>query len=161
MSFVRTLSLSVASVICLGVLTACAARAEQATLDRMITMTPDELEWFEPASLPAGAEMTVIEGPMDEDRPFTARIRFPAGYELPAHWHPAVERVTVLEGTFNMGMGDELDRTQTQPLGPGAVKMIPIGMRHFAWTDEETVIQLHGHGPWGIVYVDPANDPRS
>ena len=33
-------------------------------------------------------------------------------------------------------------------------------MRHFAWTTEETIIQLHGTGPWGINYVNPKDDPR-
>ena len=25
----------------------------------------------------------------------------------------------------------------------------------------DVVIQLHGTGPWGITYIDPADDPRS
>ena len=31
---------------------------------------------------------------------------------------------------------------------------------HFAWTTEETIVQLNGVGPWGITYVNPADDPR-
>jgi hypothetical protein len=31
----------------------------------------------------------------------------------------------------------------------------------FGYTEEETVIQLHGTGPWGIQYLDPADDPRN
>jgi len=33
-------------------------------------------------------------------------------------------------------------------------------MKHFAWAKGETVIQLHGIGPWKIEYVSPADDPR-
>jgi hypothetical protein len=29
------------------------------------------------------------------------------------------------------------------------------------WTaDEETVVQLIATGPWGITYINPADDPR-
>jgi hypothetical protein len=31
---------------------------------------------------------------------------------------------------------------------------------HFAWTKGETVVQLHGTGPWGITYVNEMDDPR-
>src|SRR5512134_1587027 len=78
---------------------------------RMIT--PSELKWADVPSLPPGAKIAVIEGSMNEAVPFTVRIRLPANYKLPAHWHPAVERVTVLSGIFNMGVGDELDPQKT------------------------------------------------
>src|SRR5215831_144675 len=74
---------------------------------RMIS--PDDLKWGDIPSLPPGAKIAVIEGPPNEAVPFTFRLRFPAGYQIPAHWHPAVERVTVLSGTFYMGLGDKLD----------------------------------------------------
>jgi hypothetical protein len=37
---------------------------------------------------------------------------------------------------------------------------MPAGMRHFARTQGETIVQLHGVGPWGITYVNPSDDPR-
>src|SRR5262249_52278264 len=36
----------------------------------------------------------------------------------------------------------------------------PAGMRHYVWVEGETVIQLHGTGPWSLTYVNPADDPR-
>jgi hypothetical protein len=33
-------------------------------------------------------------------------------------------------------------------------------MHHFGMAKGQTVIELHGVGPWGITYVDPADDPR-
>ena len=59
-----------------------------------------------------------------------------------------------------MGMGDKLDRQKTQPLGPGGLMIIQPKTSHFAWTKEETIVQLNGTGPWGITYVNPADDPR-
>ena len=57
---------------------------------------PADLKWQEVPSLPKGAMIAVIEGPMDQAVPFTARLKVPANYKIPPHWHPAVERVTVL-----------------------------------------------------------------
>jgi uncharacterized RmlC-like cupin family protein len=98
---------------------------------------------------------------MNEAVPFTVRLRFPANYKIPAHWHPAVERVTVLSGTFHMGVGDKLDPQNATPLIPGSIAIIQPKTNHFAWTKEETVVQLNGVGPWGITYVNPKDDPRT
>lgn len=122
---------------------------------------PDKLNWAAVPSLPKGAQLAVIEGPMNEAVPFTVRLKFPANYRIPPHWHPAVERVTVLSGTFNMGAGDSFDNSKTQALNAGAIAIMPAQSRHFAWTASETVVQLHGTGPWGITYVNPADDPRT
>src|SRR5712664_3729915 len=70
-------------------------------------VSPHDLNWSDVPSLPAGAKIAVIEGPMSEPVAFTVRLKFPANYQIPAHSHPAVERVTVLSGTFNMGVGDK------------------------------------------------------
>lgn len=121
---------------------------------------PADLKWTNVPSLPPGAKIAVIEGKMSEAQPFTVRLRFPANYRIPAHWHPAVERVTVLSGTFNMGTGDKLDEAKTMPLAVGSIAIMQPKTNHFAFTREETVVQLHGVGPWGITYVNDADDPR-
>src|SRR5437667_377348 len=72
-------------------------------------VSPSDLKWNDVPSLPPGAKIAVIEGPMSEPVPFTVRLKFPANYQISAHWHPAVERVTVLTGTFHMGTGDKPD----------------------------------------------------
>lgn len=126
-----------------------------------VMITPRELKWSDVPSLPPGAKIAVIEGPMNEAVQFTVRIRFPPNYQLPAHWHPAVERVTVLSGTFNMGVGDKLDMQKTTALTPGSIAIMQPKTNHFAWTKEETTVQLNGAGPWGITYVNPKDDPRT
>ena len=123
-------------------------------------VTPGQLKWADVPSLPAGAKIAVIEGPLNEAVPFTFRLRLPANYRIPGHWHPAVERVTVLSGVFNMGTGDTLDPQRTTPLGPGSIAIMQPKTNHFAWTAEETIVQLNGTGPWGITYVNPSDDPR-
>lgn len=121
---------------------------------------PDDLKWADVPSLPPGAKIAVIEGPMNEAVPFTIRLKFPKDYAIPAHSHPAIERVTVLSGTFHMGTGDKLDKAKTVALTPGALGIMMPGTNHFAWTAEETIVQLNGNGPWGINYVDAKDDPR-
>lgn len=121
---------------------------------------PDELKWADVGSLPPGAKLAVIEGPMDQAVPFTVRLKMPANYQVPAHSHPAIEHVTVLSGSFYMGLGDKLDKSKSKKLSVGSVGIMQPKTNHFAWTKNETVIQLHGVGPWGINYVNPKDDPR-
>ena len=135
------------------VLLPAAAAWAQSGEHRMIRSA--DLKWEPVPSLPKGALIAVIEGPMNEAVPFTVRIKVPANYRIPAHWHPAVERVTVIAGEFHMGTGDKFDETKTHPLAPGDMMVMQTKTNHFAWTKVETVVQLHGTGPWGITYVNP------
>src|SRR5215216_3412093 len=98
--------------------------------------TPDELKWTDLPSLPAGAKLAVIEGPLNEAVPFTFRLKLPANYQIPAHWHPAIERVTVLSGTLNMGVGDTFDQAKTKALPAGSISIMEPKMNHFGWTGE-------------------------
>ena len=150
--------LYVVFVVIIGSLLAISASWAQMSAHRMVTSK--DLKWDDVPSLPPGAKIAVIEGPMSEAVPFTIRLKFPANYNIPAHWHPAVERVTVLSGTFNMGVGDKLDPQKTMPLGPGDMMIMQPQTNHFAWTKEEVVVQLNGTGPWGITYINPADDSR-
>lgn len=113
-----------------------------------------------PASLESGAEVAVLEGNPAEPGIFTMRVRMPDGFRIAPHWHPEVERVTVLSGTFHPGAGDILDRQVATPMGPGSYTAMQPGMRHFAIAEGETLIQLTSVGPWEIVYVRQEDDPR-
>ncbi|MGH6639320.1 MAG: cupin domain-containing protein [Polaromonas sp.] len=128
--------------------------------DGHVMVVPADLKWTDVSSLPPGAKLAVIEGPMNEAVPFTVRLKFPAGYQIPAHWHPAIEHVTVISGAINMGTGDKLDPAKTMPLAVGSVAIMQPKTNHFVWAKEEAIVQIHGVGPWGITYVNPADDPR-
>ena len=121
---------------------------------------PEALKWGPaPPNLPKGAQIAVLSGDPSKEQPFVIRLRMPANYEIPAHHHPTTENVTVLSGDFRAGMGDKLDRTKTQSLGPGAFAALPASMNHFAWAASDTIVQVHGQGPFATIYVDPADDP--
>lgn len=131
------------------------------TLDKHIMISPGEVQWLDgPPSLPPGAKFAVIEGDAKKEGLFTMRIKMPAGYVVPAHWHPVDEHVTVISGTFKMGMGDKFDRKDLMPMPPGTFAVMPVKTIHFAAADEECIIQVHAMGPWAITYVNPADDPR-
>lgn len=126
-----------------------------------VLVTPGDLTWQEgPPSLPQGAQFAVVEGDPKKEGLFTMRVKLPAHYRVPAHWHPADEHVTVISGTFHMGTGDVLDTAQGKALPVGSFALMPAQMHHFAWTTDEAIIQLHGTGPWQINYINPADDPR-
>ena len=114
-----------------------------------------------PPFFPAGAEMAVLNGDPSQTELITLRLKFPAGYEIPAHWHPTQEDVTVLSGSLNVGMGDALDKDASTALTPGGFVALPAEMNHYVWTDEATVVQVHLNGPFEITYVDPQQDPRN
>lgn len=125
-------------------------------------INPDTLKWAPgPNSLPAGAEVVVLDGDMSKKgSQFTIRLRVPDGYKVPPHFHPADEHVTVLSGTFYMGMGDKFDESTAMEMKVGGFHSIPKGVHHYGFFRGQTIIQLHGVGPWGITYVNPADDPR-
>ena len=121
------------------------------TAEQVMRLTPAELTWAAgPPMLPLGARMAVIEGSFSKPGPFTVRLKFPANYRIPPHWHPVRVTVTVISGTFNMGFGDELDTGKGKMLPAGSIFEMPATIHHFGWTSEETIIQEHGIGVlWG------------
>jgi quercetin dioxygenase-like cupin family protein len=102
----------------------------------------------------------VLEGDPKAAGPFTIRVLMPDRYRVLPHFHPATEHVTVLKGTFKVGRGEKFDASALKRLPAGSFAATPPGVRHFAETEGETIVQLHGVGPWGIEYVNPADDPR-
>ncbi len=122
---------------------------------------PEEVKWMDaPNALPAGAKLGVLEGDPFKEGLYTMRLRAPDAYKIPPHFHKKVEHVTVISGQFNLGMGEKFDDKAAQAMPAGTFGFLPPGMKHFAFAKGETVIQLHGMGPWEIVYVNPADDPR-
>lgn len=120
-----------------------------------------EIQWKDgPPSLAAGAKVAVLEGDPSKEGFFTMRLWLPDGFKIQPHWHPKVEHVTVISGTFNIGMGDKFDQAATREMPAGTFGFWPAEMKHFAWTKGDTVLQVHGTGPWMINYVNPSDDPR-
>jgi hypothetical protein len=131
------------------------ARPDTRTAESVLRLTPAELTWTAgPPMLPPGASMAVIERSFSTPGPFTVRLKFPAHYRIPAHWHPVKVTVTVISGTFHMGLGDELDTAKGKMLPAGSIFEMPARLHHFGWTSEETIIQEHGIGPLRVNYLN-------
>lgn len=128
-----------------------------------ITMlTHDSIHWQAgPSSLPPGAQFALLKGDPSNPGLFAMRLKFPANYSLPAHYHLFPENVTVISGKVYFGHGNKLDKSKSKLFKDGSFVSIPPKVNHFAWTgDDEVILQLNNKGPWDIIYVDPATDPR-
>lgn len=133
-------------------------------------MAPDEMAMEEPEVLivssgtieygpievpgfDSGMQIAVLSGDPNGDGPYVLRLAFPDGYEFPPHWHPMTENVTVLEGTFLLGMGETVDESAITEYVPGDYLYIPAEHPHFGGAKGDTRIQLHGMGPFDINVV--------
>ena len=112
-----------------------------------------------PPILPAGAQMAVLAGDPGGTGLVTIRLKVPAGYQIPPHWHPTDEHVTVISGVFELGMGDKLDKKYSKRLNPGGYAVAPANMHHFAWAKTDAIVQVNLIAPFQLTYVNPADDP--
>lgn len=107
---------------------------------------------FQPLEVPgfkSGVQMAVLHGDPAGKGDYTLRLKFPAGYMFPAHYHPNAEHLTVLSGTFLLSMGEK-EGGPLREYQPGDFLYIPPKKAHYGGAKGETVIQLHGIGPFEI-----------
>ena len=125
------------------------------------TFTPDQMKWGPPPPFVApGAQVAVLEGdPTANTGDFTIRLKMPSGYKIAPHWHPKRENVTVISGTFKVGMGDKFDEKAMKPFKAGSFAYLDPDMHHYAMASEATEVQVHGMSPLQFNYVNPADDP--
>lgn len=143
-----------------SLITAMAQAAEKSHAEGHISVLPTDLKWAPAPSVGPGAQIAVIEGDLKAGAPFTFRLKLPPNSKVGVHTHPVVERVTVISGTFYLGIGDKFEPAKAKAYTPGAVTIMPVGMPMYAYTtQDEAVIQIHGTGPWGINFLNPADNP--
>jgi quercetin dioxygenase-like cupin family protein len=120
-----------------------------------------EIKWGPaPPIFPAGAQFAVVQGdPSVPGALFTVRLRFPNGYILPPHRHPTDEHVTVLRGTFLVGLGEDFSADALTALKTDGFITAPANMAHFASARGITEVQVTALGPFQLTYVHPEDDP--
>lgn len=134
--------------------------AEEAKAPAHVLVAPTDLKWGDPPPVfEKGASFAVVSGDPTQAGLFVVRLKLPAGYKVAPHWHPTDEHVTVLSGTFSLGMGDKLDVAAAKKLPAGGYALLPASMHHFAVATTEATVQVHGMGPFALTYVNPADDP--
>jgi hypothetical protein len=123
--------------------------------------TPDTMPYGPaPAFVPAGAQLAVLEGnPGAASGDYTVRLKMPDGYRIAPHWHPNRENVTIVSGTFKVGMGDEFDESKMATFPAGSFAYLDPSMHHFAMASGAVVVQVHGQAPLQFNYVNPNDDP--
>jgi catechol 2,3-dioxygenase-like lactoylglutathione lyase family enzyme len=123
--------------------------------------TPDTIPWGPaPPVVRPGAQFAVLEGdPTATTGDFTIRLKMPDGFRIAPHWHPNRENVTIISGTFKVGMGDEFEANKMAAFTAGSFAFLDPDMHHFAMACGETIVQVHGQSPFQFNYVNPNDDP--
>jgi quercetin dioxygenase-like cupin family protein len=113
-----------------------------------------DLKW---TGIIKGCEIATVAGdPNADGAPFVIRLRCADGSKVPAHWHPTDEYLTVLKGAFLVGTGESFDESKLQTMNVGNFILMPKEMRHFAVNKGETIVQVHGVGPFKVNWVNPS-----
>jgi len=125
------------------------------------SFTPDTIPWGPPPPFIApGARLAVLEGdPGASHADYTVRLKMPDGYQIAPHFHPLRENVTVISGTFKVGMGDTFDKKKMAAFTAGSFAFLDPDMHHYAMACGETIVQVHGSSPLQFNYINPEDDP--
>jgi quercetin dioxygenase-like cupin family protein len=139
----------------------CATAAVAEMIETHKVFPPQDIKWS-PASpaLPRGAETSILYGNPDAEGMFALRIKMPRGFSIPPHTHLRPEVITVISGKLSLGLGEAADRASVESLPVGSLSIMPPRVVHYAFTDEDSIIQVNGSGPWAIDYVNPKDDLR-
>lgn len=156
MTFPRIVAAAIIGVVASSV-------AMAAELQMMLLKDNDAAQWSKaPADLPHNMQITILTGDPAKPGPFVLRLKIPANTVIAPHTHSADENVTVLSGDFYHGMGNTIDREQGKLVDAGGYVFLPANMAHSLWTTKDpAVIQVTGTGPFGLNYVNPADDPAN
>jgi quercetin dioxygenase-like cupin family protein len=139
----------------------CVAADPAAKEHKPVIMLPSDMQWSDSPALPVGVKVSILYGDMKKAEPIGFRVKLPAGAIIAPHTHSVHERVTVISGAFAMGEGEKFNKEALKEMPVGSMAIFPRGCPMFGFAREETVIQVNAEGPWGITYVNPADDPRN
>lgn len=101
-------------------------------------------------TFPPGAKITVLHGDPGGPGGFVLRLQFPDGYQIPVHWHPTGENVTVVSGSLSLGMGNTVDASALHTYGPSDFVYLPPVQAHYGQAHGVTIVQINGRGPFAI-----------
>lgn len=124
-----------------------------------VLVRTSDLVWSDLGLVP-GVDIAVLSGNPAGPGHYVVRLRFPPDTRMPAHWHPAVEYATILSGTLLLAMGEVEDPDLLETHTAGTFMVVPARQAHYGRSVDEVVIELSGPGPYEVVFVDDADDPR-
>jgi quercetin dioxygenase-like cupin family protein len=126
-----------------------------AETQKVTAWAPQEIAWFTPSYYTDGRQRAQLLGDSRKGRAWIDRVKIPGGAKVLAHTHPTHEVVTVIEGTWYLGIGDTFDDAKLKAYPAGSFIVIPAHVPHFLATREApTIVQVSGNGVFGTDYVD-------
>lgn len=85
---------------------------------------------------------------------FIERVKFPKGFTGPPHTHTITGYVTILTGELTVGFGAKVDSSRVHRVRAGGFIVLPAGVPHYEWFDEDTIEHVVGVGPMSTTMVD-------
>ena len=121
----------------------------------VIAVTPEQVRWFTPAYYKDGRQRAQLLGDSSQGGTWVDRVKIPRGGQILAHTHPHDEQVTVIEGTWYVGVGEKFNAAHLKGYPAGSFLVIPAGVPHFvAARDGSVIVQLSGVGKFGTEYLE-------
>jgi len=129
-------------------------------MDNETVADSDTMKWERNRHTPWGMRIIVIDGDPSKEGPYTFRVKMPSGYKLPPHYHRDKRTVTVLKGTYWIGVGEVFDAKPMDMMEAGSFYTTEADVPHFAWARTEVILQESGYGPTDMRWVNPEDDPN-
>jgi quercetin dioxygenase-like cupin family protein len=143
----------VATVLVLALRTSAGMSAETST--QVKALSPPDIPWFTPSYYTDGRQRAQLLGDSTKGGAWIDRVKIPSGSRIPAHTHPHDEVVTIIEGTWYLGIGEKFDETKLKAYPAGSFIIIPAQVPHFLATREGPVIvQVSGDGVFRSNYLE-------
>ncbi|HTR57246.1 MAG TPA: cupin domain-containing protein [Casimicrobiaceae bacterium] len=121
-----------------------------------------DIQWGPaPPAIPKGAQIAVLQGDPFKAGPFVMRLKVPAGYKIPPHWHTQDESLTVISGSFYFGKGDKAQTSNAPTITAGAFHYLAGKDHHYLVAKTPSVIQINGNGPFDVTYINANEDPQA
>ena len=160
----RINTLALAAIAAVLATVSVAARADNSMMMssgmKPVIFTPSTVKWEAGTGEFKGLTVAWLSGDPTKAGPWTVRLKAPAGAKFPVHYHNDTEMVTVISGTFYLGLGDTVDMKKAKALPAGGFHYLPAKAHHYAYSKARTIVQVSGAGPFDINYLNPADDPQ-
>jgi len=121
---------------------------------QIVGLTAEQIRWFTPSYYNDGRQRAQLLGDSTKGGMWVDRVRIPGGGRVLAHTHSQDEQVTVIQGTWYLGEGQEFDANKLRSYPAGSFIIIPAGVPHFAGAkDGPVIVQLSGRGKFATHYL--------
>lgn len=154
-------SLSFIIMTCIGASLAYADHDAQGNYTPPVVITPDKINWSTFNAFPPGAKAAFLTGDPRKPGYFALRVKIPPNYKVPPNWQTVEIFVTVLSGSYSIGVGNNFNPKNGKTLPSTGSVVIPADSHLYFWSKKGAILEIHGVGPWDIHYVNPADDPRN